>query len=165
MISERKHEMEEMEMKNDYSRNYFWVKTNKKNGEKIYYFKIDGKLKEVSKEVFNVCFSSYRKVLRDNQRDEYIEMISIDNNKNDERLTDNKDYEMELINDIDKREKIEMVLKAFDTLDEDEKNLLINLLIVEKSEREIANQLNVSQPAIHKRKNAIIKKLKKKVNK
>lgn len=141
-------------MKNDYSRNYFWVKVDKENNEKRYYFKINGKLNEVSREVFNICYSSYKKMLRDNQRD-----------GNDEHLTDNPDYEIELINHIDKKQKIDMVIDAFNTLNEDEKNLLINLLIMEKSEREIAKQLKLSQPAIHKKKNTIIKKLKKKIRK
>lgn len=157
--------MEEIKMKNDYSRNYFWVKVDKENNEKRYYFKINGRLYEVSREVFNVCYSSYKKMLRDNQRDGNVDWINIDDNGNNEHVTDNLDYEVELINHIDKKEKINMVIDALNTLNEDEKNLLINLLIMEKSEREIAKQLKLSQPAIHKKKNTIIKKLKKKIRK
>ncbi|MFR1297320.1 MAG: sporulation transcriptional regulator SpoIIID [Coprobacillus cateniformis] len=39
-----------------------------------------------------------------------------------------------------------------------------HLLIQEKTERELAKQLHVSQSTIHKRKNNILKKLRKKLN-
>ena len=41
--------------------------------------------------------------------------------------------------------------------------MITNLLISEKTERELANLLNVSQQAIHKRKNVILKKIKNKL--
>ena len=57
-----------------------------------------------------------------------------------------------------------MVLNEIDKLSPDDKELITNLLVQEKTERELAKQLHVSQSTIHKRKNNILKKLRKKLN-
>lgn len=48
------------EMINDYHKNYFWVCLDEL-GRKKYYFNIKGNFIEVDKDVFNVCYNSYKK--------------------------------------------------------------------------------------------------------
>lgn len=57
-----------------------------------------------------------------------------------------------------------MILDEINKLSTDDKELIINLLIQEKTERELAKQFNISQNAIHKRKHNILKKIRKKLN-
>ena len=70
-------------MKNDYNRNYFWTSIDE-DGLKRYYFKLNEQLIEVSKEVYNICYCSYKKQLRDLKRDMLFSLMSLD----DPRLTD-----------------------------------------------------------------------------
>lgn len=65
---------------------------------------------------------------------------------------------------IENQYKVSMVLNEIDKLSPDDKELITNHLVQEKTERELAKQLHVSQNAIHKRKNNILKKLRKKLN-
>ena len=65
---------------------------------------------------------------------------------------------------IENQYKVSMVLNEIDKLSPDDKELITNLLVQEKTERELAKQLHVSQSTIHKRENNILKKLRKKLN-
>ena len=65
---------------------------------------------------------------------------------------------------IENKHKLSMILDEINRLNINDKELITNLLIQEKTERELAKQLHVSQNAIHKRKNNILKKLRKKLN-
>ncbi len=56
---------------------------------------------------------------------------------------------------------LDMLSKALSELTEDERFLIDELFFNGKSEREVARKAGVSQPAIHKRRNCILKKLKK----
>ena len=56
---------------------------------------------------------------------------------------------------------LDMLSKALSELTEDERFLINELFFNDKSEREIAREIGVSQPAIHKRRNRILVKLKK----
>lgn len=56
---------------------------------------------------------------------------------------------------------LDMLSKALSELTEDERFLINELFFNDKSEREIAREIGVSQPAIHKRRNRILEKLKK----
>lgn len=49
---------------------------------------------------------------------------------------------------------------ALSKLTADERKLIISLFFEEKTERECAAKLGISQPAVHKQKNKILKKLK-----
>ena len=80
--------MEEKYMKNDYTKNYFWIKKDN-NGNKRYYFKLKKQFVEVDKDIFNTCFSSYRKQQREIQRDKDVGLIS---------LNALNDYDLEYIN-------------------------------------------------------------------
>lgn len=154
---------EEKEMINDYHKNYFWVCPDEV-GRKKYYFNIKGNFIEVDKEVFNICYNSYKKQLRQQAKDTDADLVSLqDVNKDGIELLDFVGVDNDYIDDIYNRNRISDIMQCINELDDNDKELITNLLIKEKTERELANQLNVSQPAIHKRKNVIIKKIKDKL--
>ncbi|MEG0691783.1 MAG: sigma factor-like helix-turn-helix DNA-binding protein [Oscillospiraceae bacterium] len=49
---------------------------------------------------------------------------------------------------------------AISKLSVDERELIVSLFFTERTERDCAAELGISQPAIHKQKNKILKKLK-----
>lgn len=148
-------------MKNDYNRNFFLVKRDSKTNEYKYYLRPMGKIVEVDKEVFKVCYNSYKKQYRDNKRDYEAGLVSLD------EVVQNHAY-IDMIPDYKSsvpitNEKLLSILDEINQLDSNDKKLITNLLIKEKTERELAKQLNVSQNAINKRKNNILNKLRKKL--
>ena len=58
-----------------------------------------------------------------------------------------------------RRISIERLYKLLGTLTEKERKLIEALFFEEKTEREVALSLGISQPAVHKQKNKILKKL------
>ena len=150
-------------MKNDYSKNYFWKIKNPKTQKYKFYLRPNGKLVEVNEDVFKVCYNSYKKIIRDNIKDNQARLISLDADiHNDvtylDIVSDNNSM------DIENQYKVSMILDEINKLSSNDKELITNLLIQEKTERELAKQLHVSQSTIHKRKNNILKKLRKKLN-
>lgn len=152
-------------MKNDYNRNFFWIQKNLETNENKYYLRPMGKLIEVDKEVFKVCYNSYKKQYRDNKRDYEIGLVSLDETlQNGLAFIDIISDDLPYIDDyLYHNEKIIGILNEIDKLKVPDKELIVNLLIKEKTERELAKQLNVSQNAINKRKNNILNKLRKKL--
>ena len=59
-----------------------------------------------------------------------------------------------------RRISIERLYKALEQLTEKERKLIEDLFFEEMTEREVALSLGISQPAVHKQKNKILKKLK-----
>ena len=150
-------------MKNHYSKNYFWTIKNPKTQKYKFYLRPTGKLVEVNEDVFKVCYNSYKKIIRDNIKDNQARLISLDADiHNDvtylDIVSDNNSM------DIENQYKVSMILDEINKLSSNDKELITNLLIQEKTERELAKQLHISQNAIHKRKNNILKKLRKKLN-
>lgn len=150
-------------MKNDYHKNYFWVYSDE-FGRKKYYFNIKGSMVEVDKDVFNVCYSSYKKQLRQQDKDIDAGLISLQEiNREGIELSDFVSTDTDYVTDLYNQERIAKIMKCINELDEKDKLLITNLLIKEKTERELAQLLNVSQPSIHKRKVAILKRLRERV--
>ena len=150
-------------MKNDYSKNYFWKIRKSKTQQYKFYLRPHGKLVEVDEDVFKVCYNSYKKIIRDNVKDNQARLISLDANiRNDVTYLDVVSDDKSM--NIENQYKVSMVLNEIDKLSPDDKELITNLLVQEKTERELAKQLHVSQSTIHKRKNNILKKLRKKLN-
>lgn len=150
-------------MRNDYNKNYFWKIKNPETQQYRFYLRPNGKFVEVNEDVFKVCYNSYKKLMRDNIRDNQVKLMSLDSQVVDDItyldvISDNKNMH------IESEYKLSMILDEINKLSIDDKELITNLLIQEKTERELARQLNVSQNAIHKRKNNILKKLRKKLN-
>ena len=65
-------------MRNDYSINYFWKIKNPETQQYRFYLKPNGKLVEVSEDVFKVCYNSYKKLMRDNIRDNQVKLMNLD---------------------------------------------------------------------------------------
>lgn len=151
---------------NDYNKNYFWTTKDPITEEKKYFFKINGEMIEVSKEVYNVCFNSYTKSLRDNRRDEEAGLSSIDAmNKEGHALIDviasNGNIEDEVYLNI----MIERMKEEINQLDEEEKKIIFGILLEDKSIRKMAVEMNMPEMTLHDRKKRILKKLKKKLMK
>lgn len=146
-------------MKNDYSKDYFWVKEDGL-GDKHYYFKTDDGLLEVDKEVYSVCFCSYLKIRRDLKKDLNANLLSYDYINNDghtllDVIGKNIDYEKEVL--------ISQVLDEIKSLNHDEQMLIKSLYIDGKTLRELSVELKVPVMTLQNRKNKILDKLKKRI--
>ena len=78
----------------------------------------------------------------------------LDNNNTalvDKVADDNNQYDTLNIN-----EEVENVMNIINQLSKEDRDLITNLLIKNKTERELSTLMGVSQPAIHKRKKRII---------
>ena len=58
---------------------------------------------------------------------------------------------------------LEMLLKALETLTADERFLIDEIYFQEKTEREVSAKLNIPKTNVHRLKEKILKKLKKKI--
>ena len=160
-----KNTMEEDKMENDYNKNYFWVKRDLE-GNNHRYFRINGQFYEVSEEVYKTCYNSYKKEERERIRRSKYKVESLDQlDNNNTALVDkiadsNNQYDTFNVN-----EEVENVMSIINQLSEEDKNLITNLLIKNKTERELSALMGVSQPAIHKRKKRIIENIKNKSKK
>lgn len=151
---------------NDYNKNYFWTKKDPITEEKKYFFKIDEIMIEVSREVYNVCFNSYTKSLRDNKRDEDAQLSSIDAiNKEGHALVDVIASKSDVEHEVYIKIMIQKMREEIDQLDEEEKKIVFGLLLEDKSIRKMAKEWNIPEMTLHDRKKRILNKLKKKLMK
>ena len=125
--------------------------------DKEYNIKLpDGTLVPVSEEV-------YRAYKRPQWREEKqkkahcIREISLDESEN-VHIPSNEKLVEQIVED---KLLLEMLLKALETLTEDERFLIDEIYFQEKSERDLARETNVSNVSINKKHHKIIKKLKK----
>lgn len=142
-------------MKNDYSKDYFWVKEDGL-GVKHYYFKTDKGLLEVDKEVYSVCFCSYLKIRRDNKKDSNANLLSYDYVNNDghsllDAVGRNVDYAKEVL--------ISQVLDEIKSLNHDDQMLIQELYINGKTLREMSKEIGLPVMTLQNRKKKILKKL------
>lgn len=160
-----KNTMEEDKMENDYNKNYFWVKRDLE-GNKHRYFRINGQFYEVSEEVYKTCYNSFKKEEREKEKRSEFKVSSLDQLDNNntalvDKIADNNNqYDTFNVN-----EEVENVMNIINHLSEEEKDLITNLLINNKTERELAIKMGISQSAIHKRKKRIIENIKNKSKK
>ena len=153
-------------MKNDYNKNYFWTTVDPETGKRSYFFKINGVMVEVSREVYNVCFSSYAKMLRDSRRDEKANLMSLDQTNEEghaliDILSSNDLVESEAYRSI----LVEQIKQEIDQLTDEEKKILFELLVEEKPIRQLAREMGIPTMTLHDRKQRLLKKLKNKLNK
>lgn len=146
-------------MKNDYSKDYFWVKEDGL-GIKHYYFKTDRGLLEVDKEVYSVCFCSYLKIRRDLKKDLNANLLSYDYiNKDGHTLLDaigrDVDYAKEVL--------ISQVLDEIKSLNHDDQILVKELYIDGKTLREMSEETGVPVMTLQNRKKKLLRKLKNKI--
>lgn len=158
-----KNTMEEDKMENDYNKNYFWVKRDLE-GNKHRYFRINGQFYEVSEEVYKTCYNSFKKEEREKEKRSEFKVSSLDQLDNNntalvDKIADNNNqYDTFNVN-----EEVENVMNIINHLSEEEKDLITNLLINNKTERELAIKMGISQSAVNKRKKRIIENIKNKI--
>ena len=158
-----KNTMEEDKMENDYNKIYFWVKRDLE-GNKHRYFRINGQFYEVSEEVYKTCYNSFKKEEREKEKRSEFKVSSLDQLDNNntalvDKIADNNNqYDTFNVN-----EEVENVMNIINHLSEEEKDLITNLLINNKTERELAIKMGISQSAVNKRKKRIIENIKNKI--
>lgn len=146
---------------NDYNKDYFWTSVDSGTGIKRYYFRINGMMVEVPKEVYNVCFNSYVKTLRDNRRNKKNGLMSlnVENLENHEYIdlvSDPCDLEKEVINKL----MLQRLFFELSSLDDEEKQIVYDLLIEDKSIRILSKEMNIPVMTLQDRKKRILQKLK-----
>lgn len=150
---------------NDYTKTDFHHYFDDESNTRRYYIKVYGAFIEVSKDVYYTCYNSYRKQLRNNRKDHEYGLISYDSLLPDGHTildTHGKDYDY--LQSIYKRDLIKAVMTLIDALDDKDKELISELLIEGKNEKELARRYQVSQQTINRRKKKIIKSLQEKLS-
>lgn len=136
---------------------------------------INGQSIEVTEAVYEAYMKGDRKI-RYFEKDLKAERVILDKEGHIKQIIPSREDSLDRLEDDnaeqfpDGCESVEdMVLRkisyaqlyeAIDVLTEKEQALILALFFEEKTEREIASSLGVSQPAIHKQKNRILKKMK-----
>lgn len=128
-----------------------------------YYWKVNGNYYEVSRD-------KYFEYRREQSRHNYLKQTAKDvvvlsadalNDKEFEGIEVMKDENTNVEETAIHNIMIEKLRKVLKTLPDDELYLIDTLIYQEKTERELARTLNISQQAVHKRKARILEKLKK----
>ena len=125
--------------------------------DKEYFIVIDGKKVPVSEEV-------YRAFKRPAWTERKRRQVRAEQERSLEQFAeDGFDVpdESALVDEIvEDKLMLDMLFAALAELTDDERGLIDALFFDEKSEREVAREVGISQPAIHKRRNRILEKLK-----
>ena len=129
--------------------------------DKEYFIVIDGEKIPVSEEVYHAfkrpawAERKRRQVRADYERS--LEQLAADGFE----VSDESTLVDEIVED---KLMLDMLFSALDELTADERGLIDALFFDEKSEREVAALKNIAQQTVHKKKNRILKKLKKLIN-
>ena len=138
----------------------------KQNARRAYKIRLCGHLrryKKIVKKTYIICYNSFKKEEREKEKRNEFKVFSLDqlDNNNtalvDKVADDNNQYDTLNIN-----EEVENVMNIINQLSKEDRDLITNLLIKNKTERELSTLMGVSQPAIHKRKKRIIENIKNK---
>lgn len=151
---------------NDYNKNYFWTKVDSDTNTKKYFFKINGTMVEVSKDVYNTCFNSYVKSLRDNRRDSEFHLVSLDaQNDSQHSFVDIITTKENVADEVHKRLLIGQLRMEINNLSDEEKQIILGLLYEEKSLRVLSKEMGIPVMTLYDRKKQILKMLKEKITK
>ncbi len=125
--------------------------------ENTKYIYVKGKKVYVSDEVFQ----AYK---RQKNREEYLRRLDfkfIDYNFSDNRgLTDLEDESMNVERIVETQMLIEQLRKAIRSLTDEEREIIQKIYFEEQSLRSVASDRNISPPALMKKRDKILKKLK-----
>lgn len=128
---------------------------------KEYYLFVEGKKVFVSKEVYLAYHSELNKEKYQTRRDRLNNCFffcSYDHDGNFEENLEDMEFDVEKI--IETKEMIEEVRRAISKLNPVERDLIESLFYKEETIREVAAKLNISNPAVIKRRNKVLEKLK-----
>ena len=136
-------------MKNDYNRYNFWIE---KNDEKLeYYMVVKGEKIQVPREVFLICQNSYRKMLRESERDRVILHFS--------DLTQAEKYQIKQTYTKEMMDYHELN-EALNPLTHQERRIIDEIYYQGFSERIVAANLGIPEATLNKRKHKILRKMK-----
>ncbi len=130
--------------------------------EKKYCIKVPGALIGVTEEVYLTYFRAQRRWSAQDERDTYNGVISYDAMDTNEILGEEAIPDLDAISVEDvvldklRREKLRLCLSL---LTETEQSLIHALFYEEKTEREYAETLGISQNAVNKRRHKVLDKL------
>lgn len=151
-------------MKSDYTRDTFWSCRNEESGEVKFYMKVNNQMVEVSRDVYNVCFSSYAKSLRNNRK-ETGKLLSLDaiNGENTsflESIASSVNVEKEVLAKL----VMQDCYSAISSLNEQEKQIIIGTILEGKSVRKLAHEMGIPIMTLQDKKKRALNKLKKILN-
>lgn len=146
-------------MRNDYKKEDFKILTDPETGKRRYFVRVNKnkrKFYEVDKKIYSVYYNSYKKIYRDNLKDNDAKLISLDYSLDNGVALIDKIASKE--SNISYSEK-HLLIDMLDKLPQKDRFLIIGLVIIEMSEKEMAEYFRVSQSSISKRKKKILSKL------
>ena len=129
---------------------------------KQYYIKIAGYFYQVSKEIYDEYRREDRRRRYLKEREKHTVILSYDVLEENgmyiqERIADETvNVEEEAIHNM----MIEKLRKGLSALSDEELYIIDHLIYQERTERELAKKLNISQVAVHKKKIRVLEKLK-----
>lgn len=150
----------------DYNKNYFWTTVDPDTNTKKYFFKINGTMVEVPKDVYNTCFNSYVKSLRDNRRDSEFHLVSLDaQNDSNHSLVDIISTNENVVDEVHKRLLIEQLRIEINKLSDEEKQIILLLLTEDNNMNKISKKMNIPYMTLQRKVQKIFTKLKEKLEK
>lgn len=130
--------------------------------ERKYLIYIDGQAISVSKEIYKTYYKMYRRERYLEERDLKHGLIKY--NKFDRKDDNYEDCIRDDLIDVEQivetKLMIEELYRALSSLNDDERELVLDLFFREKSLREAAEERDISHSMIAKRRDSILKKLK-----
>ena len=121
---------------NDYTKRDFYHFYDQENNQRRYYLKVRGTYIEIEKAVYYTCYNSYRKQLRDEKKDHDYHIVSYDKPMpNGNSLLECHGEDHDMIEEIYKKDMMKAIMNLLESLDEEDKKLIIDILINEKRKR------------------------------
>lgn len=149
---------------NDYKKSDFYHFYDAEKGKRRFFIKVRGAFIEVSKEVYYICFNSYRKQIRTNRKEEEHGVISYDRYISDgHNLLDTIGITYDYLEELYKKELLSRLELLIEHLEDQDKDIIKELLINGKKEREIADRYHISQQMISAKKKRILRLLRKRL--
>lgn len=144
---------------NDYNKDTFWTSYDEKHRKVRYYINLNDIMIEVDKEVYQTMFNSYRKSLRLMKQHDENMIVSLDSDQFGNGLYSILSANIDIEKDVNDHFIAENIQRAISNLDEIDKKIIVGLFYENKTETTIGNELGISQQAVQKRKQKILKKL------
>ena len=135
--------------KTDYTKDYFWTKIDSITHKTYYYLKLNNQLIEVSKEVYDFCYNSYKKEIRDNKK--RSNQLSLDNpTKEDFSYYDLIPSSINIEKQVLTKIQVEEILKSLKSFSTLEIHIFIDTYIHQLTQQEIADRYHISHHAVSK---------------
>ena len=144
-------------MKNDFKRADFWMRKYP-NGEQHFFMKIHHNWVEISQEIYAIYKNSYQKNYRDMIKDyeslTFNEEVYLGQLYNPHHIGD------DILDDLYKKDLINRIYEIVRELPYEERRIIQEVYFNDKSERELADELNIPKSTLHNKKKRILRKIK-----